>query len=105
MVDVTPQIAGSVARMREKISAGKAKSEVLKLRLANLGEIEPSEKREMRVGHVSAFNHDLSNERINALLATLFNHPSSDPKVAYQEPRIPQGIPLEGGLKDKATVV
>lgn len=95
MVDVTPQVAA----MRERISAGKAKSEVLKLRLASLSGAPPVESR-----YVPSFDHNLSNEKINKILSTLFKNGTTDAIVAFEEPNIPQGIPMDR-LKEKSPVV
>lgn len=85
--------------MRERLSAGRAQSEVLKMRLAKLSD-SPVEQSHSAV----AFDHNLSNERINNLLSTLFKKSSTDAIVSFEEPNIPSGIPLSR-LKEKSVIV
>ncbi len=95
LTDVTPQIA----KMRERLNAGRAQSEVLKLRLAGLSDAPPVESR-----YVPSFDHNLSNDKINKILSTLFKNGKTDAMVAFEEPNIPLGIPMDR-LKEKSPVV
>jgi hypothetical protein len=85
--------------LHQMLSARKAKSEALKMRLTTLSDA-PVEHSHSAV----SFNHNLSNERINYLLSTLFKKSSTDAIVSFEEPNIPSGIPLSR-LKEKSATV
>ncbi len=87
-----------VAELRERIGAGRAKSAVLKMRLGALADVVAQESLS------TSFNPNLSGERIDALLATLFRKSTTDAMVAFEEPNVPQSIPLSL-LKEKSPAV